>query len=317
MQQCTSNWWVAFFWGFAMSKVPFTKPATTHEEQVELLRSRGMIFPDKEKACFYLKHINYYRLGAYWLPFEIDPVHHTFKDGTNFETVLALYNFDRSLRLLVMDAIERVEISARTSWTYHMGHTYGTHAHLIKNIAYNAVRHEQYIENMKKEVERADEIFVNHAKNKYQEELPAIWVVSEIISLGLLSKLYTNLKPMGIRKKIAQTYMLDEKVLGSWLHHLTYVRNISAHHSRLWNRDFINIPKKPKNKPEGLAEEFQDDSRKLYNTLLILLHFMDIISPKHKWRSRMVQLLRTPNIPLKSMDFPDDWQASKIWQEVS
>jgi len=300
-----------------MPKLPFTKPATTHEEQVELLQSRGMSFSDKDKACFYLQHINYYRLGAYWLPFEVDPINHTFKVGTNFETVLELYNFDRSLRLLVMDAIERIEISVRTSWTYHIGHNHGSHAHLDKKLAFNKKRFGENIGTMEKEVKRADEVFVRHAEKKYKEQLPAIWIVSEVISLGLLSKLYANLKPMQTRSEIARAYNLDEKVLGSWLHHLTHVRNTCAHHSRLWNREFIATPNKPKNKPEGLAGEFKDNSRKLYNTLVILLHFMDVISPKHKWRSKMVNLLRTPNIPLKSMDFPDDWQNRKIWQEVS
>jgi abortive infection bacteriophage resistance protein len=216
-----------------------------------------------------------------------------------------------------MDAIERIEISVRTSWTYHMGHDHGSHSHLDKKLAVDRKRFGANIGIMEKEVNRADEVFVRHAANKYKEQLPAIWVVSEVISLGLLSKLYGNLKPRTTLRAIAGEYSLDKQVMGSWLHHLTYLRNICAHHSRLWNREFIQTPMYPKSKPTGLRDEFQADSRKLYNTLIILLHFMDVIAPKHKWRSKMVQLLRNPNISLESMSFPDDWQTRKIWQEVS
>ena len=97
-----------------MTKPPFSKPATTHAQQVELLRERGMVFDDFGTAEFYLEHLNYYRLSAYWLPFEADHKTHRFQPNTRFERVLNLYVFDRELRLLVLDAIERVEVSVRS-----------------------------------------------------------------------------------------------------------------------------------------------------------------------------------------------------------
>ena len=106
-------------------KVKYNKPPTSFEQQLSILESRGMSVPDKQRALHYLAHINYYRLGAYWLPFESDHNGHTFHDGTNFEQVLELYVFDRELRLLVMDAIERIEVSIRTQWAYHFSHKYG------------------------------------------------------------------------------------------------------------------------------------------------------------------------------------------------
>lgn len=112
----------------------FTKPPKTFAEQVELLVSRGMEIEDPERAERYLSHLNYYRLAAYWLPCEQDHSTHSFKSGTSFNTVLAHYIFDRELRLLVMDAIERLEVSLRTRWAYHLSHSYGPHAHLNGNI---------------------------------------------------------------------------------------------------------------------------------------------------------------------------------------
>ena len=101
-----------FFLG--LEKVKYNKPPTTYEQQIELLERRGMQVTDKPRAQHYLSHINYYRLGAYWLPFEANHDGHSFRKGTSFEQVLDLYVFDRELRLLVMDGIERVEVSVRT-----------------------------------------------------------------------------------------------------------------------------------------------------------------------------------------------------------
>ena len=99
----------------ACSRRPYSKPPTTYTEQVDLLRARGMVVDDQAEAEFYLQHLNYYRLGAYWLPFEQDhATHHS--DRTHFSQVLNLYIFDRELRLLVLDALERLEVSVRTQW---------------------------------------------------------------------------------------------------------------------------------------------------------------------------------------------------------
>ena len=92
----------------------FNKKPKNLDEQIALLESRGMIVDDRESAKFYLQHINYYRLRAYWLTFELDLVSHQFFKNTKFQDVLELYIFDRELRLLVLDAIERIEVSVRS-----------------------------------------------------------------------------------------------------------------------------------------------------------------------------------------------------------
>lgn len=116
-------------------KSAFTKPATTYAEQVARLQQRGMLIADPAKAAFYLQHLNYYRLAAYWLPFEADHGSHTFLPGSHFDDVLNLYIFDRELRLLVLDAIERIEVSVRSQWAYQMAHIHGAHAHLDPTLA--------------------------------------------------------------------------------------------------------------------------------------------------------------------------------------
>jgi abortive infection bacteriophage resistance protein len=297
-------------------KRPFVKPATTWTEQVDLLQQRGMTVTNSAEAEFYLQHLNYYRLGAYWLPFEEDHSSHRFRAGTHFEAVLNLYIFDRELRLLVLDAIERIEVSVRSTWAYHLSHQHGPHAHLNPGLAFKTYRWQQNLDKLTDEVGRSEEAFIRHLRSTYEEALPPVWAVCEVMSLGLLSRWYDNLKPMPVRRVIANTYAVDQSVLASWLRHLSLIRNTCAHHSRLWNREFTITPTLPGNKPQGLAAQWAAGSRKLYNTLVILLHCMDVVAPHHHWRARLKELIERHTIPVAAMDFPDGWQALPIWQEV-
>lgn len=294
-------------------RIPFTKPATSYSDQIALLRQRGMLIDDAASAEFYLKHLNYYRLSAYWLPFEADHATHRFKNETRFSDVLNLYIFDRELRLLVLDAIERIEVSARSQWAYHLAHSHGPHAHLDRSLAYNPKFWQGNLEKLSEEVRRSEETFIRHLLTTYSENLPPVWAVCEVMSIGLLSRWYNNLRPMATRRAIASAYGIDEKVLQSWLHHLSLIRNLCAHHSRLWNREFSITPEIPKSKPAKLAGQFRPNSRKIYNTLLILLHLMDVIAPHHHWRSRLKTVIGQHHVSFATMDFPDDWEQREPW----
>lgn len=294
---------------------PYSKPATTYEQQVERLRSRGMIIADEDQAKAHLQHINYYRFSAYRLPFEIDHATHQLRTGTRFEDVLKLYSFDRQLRLLVLDAVERVEVSVRAQWAYQLGHAHGSHSHLDANIAKKAVKFSENLISLKEEVERSDEVFIHHLINEYEEELPAIWAVCEVMSIGLLSRWYANLKPAHTRQQIARAYDLDQRLLVSWLHHLTVTRNICAHHSRLWDREFKISPMTPKSDRDNLPAQFHT-TKKVYNTLVILLYLLDKIPPQNHWRAPLKSLLNTHDEWLSNMGFPDDWKTRAIWQDT-
>lgn len=309
-----SNRRVTFFKDKNIAKISFNKPAFSWKQQVDLLMQRGMGITDSNKAELNIKHLNYYRLSAYWLPFEADHEIHLFKPGTRFEEVLNLYTFDRQLRLIVLDAIEHIEVSIRSAWAYNMARTYGPHAHLNPDLAFNTDYFKKNLELLIKEVKRSDETFIKHYRNTYSEALPPIWATCEVMSLGQLSRWYNNLKPMQVRKEIANTYNIDESLLASWLQHLSLIRNICAHHSRLWNREFTVTPAAPKNKPSGLKAQWIPSSRKLYNSLVILLYCMDIVAVGSHWRTSLKDLIGKHNIPVTEMGFPGNWQKFPIWK---
>lgn len=291
----------------------FNKSPKTIDEQLGILESRGMIITDYQKAYNTLRHINYYRLSAYWLTFEKDHKNHIFESGTCFDDVTDLYIFDRKLRLLLLDAIEKIEISCRTQWAYSMAHNHGSHSYLDSSLARKESFWVNNLKSLKDEVERSKEIFIEHYKNKYSHpELPPIWAVSEVMSLGLLSRWYTNLKPIGTRKNIANQYQLNHEVLASFLRHLTEVRNICAHHSRLWNRKFtvtFAIPKKPK----YLAQQLNiNKKRYLYNTIVMVSYLLDLISVNNSWSYQLTDLVNKYNINVSLMGFPDDTDSITI-----
>jgi len=298
-------------------KRPFDKEPATYAEQIELLRRRGMAVRDLAEAEFHLRHVNFHRLSEYWRAFEADPVTHRFHPGTDFAEVLKLYALDRELRLLVLDAVERVEVSVRSQWTYQMAHRHGPHAHLDSTLAGRRGRWEQNLAKLVDETSRSHEVFIRNYRNNYIEALPPVWVVCEAMSLGQLSRWYANLKPMRTRRAIADGYGTDEQVLQSWLHHLAHLRNICAHHSRLWNRAFTITPRLPRHKPAGLINQCRRNSRKPYNTLVILLYLMDCIVPGHHWRARLKAWLSRMGADTAAMDFPGGWEQQPIWRETS
>lgn len=285
-------------------KQSFLKPFLTIDEQLAQLKSRGMKFNDEKEAKHYLEHLNYYRLGGYWLLFESDHETHTFKENVYFEEVLNLYIFDRELRLLILDIIERIEVSIRSKFAHHLAKCFGSHAHLTPELFYSSDYYYKTLSNLKSEIDRnKNELFIKHHFDKYNEELPPIWVCVEVMSIGQISNWYSNLKERKHRQAIAKDYGLDEKILSSFLHHLTTVRNVAAHHSRLWNRKFTIDFVLP-NHPSELNQKFNQISKKyIYNTLIMCEYLMSTINKDSMWKSRLEELINSHKIDTTRMGY--------------
>lgn len=297
----------------------FTKPPLTYQEQIELLLSRGMKIDNHGRARRFLTHLNYYRLTAYWLPFEQDHATHTYKPGTTFDMVSELYIFDRELRLLVMDAIERLEVSIRSQWAYHLAHKYGSHAHLDASIFKSANpkwNHQKNVQDLQESVRNSSETFIKHLRATYDEALPPIWAVCEIMTFGQLSRWYANLRHGSDRNAVAAIYDMDETILVSLIHNLSVVRNCCAHHSPLWNREFSIAWKLPNYRPAALKPNLNRlDGNHIYNSLAALAYMMDCINPGHHWKKRLGDLLRNhPSVKDQTMGFPDNWRELPLWR---
>jgi len=285
-------------------------------QQVELLRQRGMLIDNEKEAIFYLRHLNYYRLAAYWRPFEIDHVTHQFQQGVTFRMVLDRYRFDRELRLHLLDAIERIEVSIRSVFAYQIAHRHGPHAHLDSSLAKNSDFWQKNLNKLKDQVNQSrHEPFIDHFRKNYTEDLPPIWAVCEVMSIGLLSRMYKNLEPIETRRAIAKVYGIDDCDLASWLHHLSVVRNTCAHHARLWDRDFSIKIQLPAHPPKALRGAFSKRRSRIHNTLIMLLYFMDRLAPQQHWRAKLLALIDRHRIPVDQMGFPENWRKLPIWKE--
>lgn len=192
----------------------YNKPPLSVSDQAQLLLDRGLICPDKQRLEHYLAYIGYYRLSAYWLPFEQISLEqgartHQFLPNTQFEDILTLYIFDRKLRLLVMEAIERIEVAVRSSWAGAMAVQYGSHAHMKSDLYKDPWTHAKHLAKLTRDLKESNETFVAHYKHKYTEPfLPPIWAVVETMSLGGLSLWVENSKDNQIKAAVAKAFGL-------------------------------------------------------------------------------------------------------------
>ena len=308
-----------------MSNVPYTKPALSYDDQLQQLKSRGLIIENDAKAIHLLEVISYYRLSGYWYPMLIDKQNHKFKTGSSFETAFNIYKFDRELRLLILRELEKIEVAVRSKMIYILSHSKGAFWYSDSANFTNLEKHVETSKKIKNELERSDEEFIQAFKSNYSDPLPPSWIMLEVVSFGILSSLYSNLLPGRDKRVIANYFGLNDKTLSSWLHSIAYLRNICAHHSRLWNREMRIrpvIPQSPHNPFLTQINYKHPESgstlplnNKSYFMLSMITYLMNTINPKHKIKANFkVLLAKYPNIDVRAMGFPANWESEKLWQ---
>ncbi len=167
-----------------------------------------------------------------------------FVDGSTFNQLISLYEFDRRLRQLFMAFLERIEIAFRTHITYHLSHSYGSLGYTNKEVFINEDLHEGFLLELEKALLKGknSESFVKHYYENYNGEFP-IWVAIEVASFGTISKLYKNLIPE-IKQVIGKNYYnIPYSYIESWLQTLSNVRNVCAHYGRLYNKNLTFKPR--------------------------------------------------------------------------
>ena len=221
--------------GFFLA-LQFCKPALPYDKQADLLLRRGLV-ADRDRLISRLRAVGYYRLCAYWHPFKQPD--DTFRPQTTLDVVWERYTFDRQLRLAVMDAIERVEVAVRTALS--------THSHCKAGRLLISIPRRSQVSRAnstgdswmtyRNDAQRSSEVFVEHFKSTYDEfpDLP-LWAAGEIMTFGMMFTLF-RMSGKHVQVSIGSSYKLSGPRSVSWLLTLNYVRNLCAHHSRLWNRE--------------------------------------------------------------------------------
>lgn len=316
----------------------YNKLSLSIPEQAQLLLDKGLICNDRERLERYLSTIGYYRLKVYWLPYLSKDKQ--FLPNTTFDQILKLYIFDRKLRLLVAEALERIEVTLRAHWSNKLANNNngGSHAYMNPSF-FRSVKRLTYLQEFKElesklnslkprnEKQKSPEDFIQHYKDNYDSPLlPPIWGVTEIMTFGMLSRWFQITKDNVVEKEsIIQWFGMPTtpkdsfRYFESILHNLTLVRNICAHHGRLWDRQFVfSLP--DKYCAVWMKGRFNDTNTKkldnhLFNYLVVIEALLRAISPKTSWKNRLMELLKTIEPGnYKKMGFPDNWQEREPWK---
>ena len=299
-------------------KARYAKPSLTVEDQVKLLESRGMGIADSKFAANALSTVSYYRLSAYSYPFRSCPEGVRFRDGTTFEEVWRYYRFDRRLKNVVLDGIERVEIATRTKIVNRFSEQYGPFGYReTANFAalVDEVRFAKTLTLIDEETVRSNEEFVAHFRKSYDtsDGMP-LWMAAELMTFGNMLTFFRMLK-MKDKKAIAHELGTNADTFETWLNSLNIVRNVCAHHGRLWNRHLAIAPGIPIKDTRWHEKRYPIVPSRIYSILCILKQLIDVIAPQSGWKDRLLALLADfPDIHRLSMAIPTGFERSALWK---
>ncbi|MCO1604029.1 Abi family protein [Desulfosporosinus nitroreducens] len=276
------------------------KDPTTYQEQISILKSRGMGIPVDSQAEDVLKRVNYYRLSAYMLTLKEN---NKFYDGVTFEDVYHIYEFDKRLRNMIIEVLEGIEIAFRTHIAYELAHKYGPLSYQDSVCFRDLTYHQEMLKCIQQDVDqRQDELFIRHHIHKYDGNFP-IWVVIEVMSFGQLSKMFKNLKSED-QKLIADKYYnsIPYTFIQNWLYVFSNVRNICAHYGRLYDRNLKIKPRLYK----AFADKFPDN--KIFSVMYVM---GKLCLNKVEWRAFVNNLVglveQYEGVDLERLGFPKEW----------
>ena len=314
----------------------YTKRPLTLRQQIAKLKSRGLLFDDEQLAERYLTNISYYRLRAYTYPFQDNTtpdVDHKFvSSDISFSDIIDLYCFDRRLRTLMFNSIEKIEVAVRARMVQIYSEATGNSHWFLEETLYKSLLKNDrngnpttafalLMKDIEGEVHRSNEDFIKHYYNKYDNPpMPPAWMTLEVLSLGTLSKLYQLLKKSAEKKAIAKGFGLnDDRVFANWLHAIAVWRNCCAHHSRIWNRRSIINIQLPTNADNPFLDRQTLRSihpNKIFTALCCIKYISNIISPDSDLKRNILAIIGDGGnlLSLEEMGFPKNWKLLGVWK---
>ena len=296
----------------------YTKQPIDYPQQIQMLKERGLIIKNEKQALEQLRIISYFRLANYLRPMEQDKENHTFKPNSTFENAINLYYFDKELKALIFTTIQSIEIALRTKIIHHVSLKYGAFWFTDIRLCSNQQMFVENLNHIQQELQRSKEDFILEHFAKYTSPtFPPVWKTLEVVSFGTLSKLYYNLSDKALKKQIAQDLDVPQHLyLESWIKSTTVLRNCIAHHARIWNRRFPNMPQLPKRMPKAWIGNTRLPMMKLYAQLCCIAYLQNSIHPDNTFKQNLFALLEAhPNVDVKAMGFPANWREEPLWKD--
>lgn len=304
------------------------KPRTI-DEQLQILKARGMNFANEERARVCLAHISYFRLKYYWKDM-VDPnsEDEDFLESARFEDVVRRYDFDRRLRLILFDAIEVIEVALRTKIIQHMSLSAGNGQWYLERKWFEREEYfEDFVLDLKYEFNRSTEPFAKEFIGEHPDwdcdsiegVSPDAWMIFESATFGTLSKMYKNLRNQSPEaSRIANDFGLySARELGGWLESVSVLRNIVAHHSRLWNRALAKKTLDLKGHRDKwlMTPLTESQKRKPYGVISAMVYLCDAVAPENGVKGKLLALLNEfQDVPYARLGFTGDWRKEPLWR---
>lgn len=278
------------------------KSATTYDEQINKIKSRGCIIGDEGWAKEVIKQINYYRLTAYFLPYK--ETEETYVEGTTFNNMYRTYEFDRKLRHLLYSTIEEIEIMLRAQLSYYHAHKYGPLGYKDSANYNNKHNHDVFNAKIQEDLKQnKNKLAVKHHQEHYGGEFP-IWVIIELFTVSQLSFFYSDMLRADKKHIAKHLFQTTDTNISSWLRCFTELRNHCAHYSRLYN---VDLPSKPAT-PKGINYRLK---HKVFDYILVLKFlYYDSIRWKNDFVIQLNSLIEEyqSSINLSLIGFPQNWE---------
>ena len=298
------------------NRIPFQKTHTNAHDLVRLLQSRGLSVNDTAKAESYIEYIGYYRLSAYMYPLlQIPKEQHRYKPNTSFSQVMMLYRFDKKLRLLIFNEIEKIEVAVRSAIVNAGCEMTNDPFWMTDSRNFIDARKFQHtMDLINTELRRSREDFIVHFKETYSDPYPPAWILAEVLPFGVITNIYSNIKAPRIKKRVSQKFGLQVAPFESWLTIVALTRNSCCHHARVWNKQNTIRPMMP-NRMSGRWITLQTNPMRTYFDLCIIKYFLNVLSPQNDMTDKLKTLLiSSPGIDAVAMGFPRGWESEPLWQ---
>lgn len=320
----------------------YTKSAVSREAQAEMLISQGLT-ADKDELIMRIETVGFYRLNGYAHPFrQIDSdgnILPVFVQCTSLEKLWGLYRFDRKLRFLFLDAIERIEVALRSQLAYL--HTQANGPFIYASEHYfpawkDYMRCWKRVEKGSKEAAKNEALKNFFARDTENHTYPPLEIAISFLELGPLVYFFDYSDKETVRKPIVKTWGVDSKFISSWMHALNHLRNDCAHHARIWNKRFFQLPQIPKCTKDArwycvydvtLGEWIQPQNKLTAEAvitsdsmacfLFICRTLLRALAPTSAWHQRITSILQQAEqdgIDLTQMGLPKHWESHPLWK---
>ena len=291
-----------------------TKIFKTLQEQIDILKSRGLIIPEEDTSMAkeFLLQNNYYRISGYTLTLRKNDI---FYSDVTIRDVIEIYNFDHELRSVLLEHLDTIEVKIKSVYAYDFSEKYGGMGY--RN-SINFTNNKDYLDivgkaDSQKEKNLSDEAYIQHYVNDLQEEMP-LWVWVDLLTFSNISKLYKITKPemqIRIARDMGIATPNDEKtisLLEEFLRELSILRNFCAHGRRLYNRLFVRKPSLNKKEKQLLITgENGIDNAHLYGFVIIMRRILSSDQFGKLKESIKTLTEKYPFVDMRHYGFREDW----------